>query len=90
MQLEVIHGVVESVQGTNPGPASGITYTVLVNMPDRSESVRFAGVVPHNTRYPDDMDIRAATPGSVVSGVLIHGELQLTIIEIPDFAECSP
>lgn len=86
--MQIVHGVVRSVQGQNPGPASGITYTVAINMPAFGGSVEFAGVVPHNTRYPDDLDTRAALPGTAVSGVLMGEELQLTIIELPDFAEC--
>jgi len=87
MTLQVLHGVIESVQGQNPGPASGITYTVLFNM-DGGIPVTFEGVRPHNTRYPDELDIQAAKPGTVVSGVMIHQELQLTIIELPDFSPC--
>lgn len=89
MRLQLVYGVVESVQGTNPGPASGITYTVKLNLPNQDGPVTIDGVVPHNNRRDDDLWIRAAKPGTAVIGVLDGDDIQLTIIELDDYTDCQ-
>ena len=83
-----IPGVIDSVQGTNPGRASGITYTVTVNLPNGSTAT-FSGVKPHNQRYPDTIDTRAATPGTWFTAFDVGGTFQYQIIEIADTTECA-
>jgi hypothetical protein len=73
-------GVIVSVQGTNPGPASGITYTVTINLPSGTVAT-FAGVVPHNYRQPDSIDTIAATPGTWFTAFDVGGVMQYQIIE---------
>lgn len=81
-------GVVVSVQGTDPGPASGITYTVDVNIPSVGVQ-RVAGVSSDFGRYPDELDVRAQ-PVDTACAVYImpNGFMQFDLREIPDFAEC--
>lgn len=73
-------GVIVSVQGQNPGPASGISYTVKVNLPNGS-TAQFSEVKPHNYRHPDTIDTVAATPGSGFAYFSIGGQFQYQIIE---------
>lgn len=72
-------GVIKSVQGTNPGPCAGITYTLLVNMPDGGV-VEVAGIKPSHSR-PRAADIDAAEVGTMVSGYVMAGTLYMTIHE---------
>jgi len=73
-------GVIVSVQGTNPGPASGISYTVKLNLPDGTTPT-YSGVKPHNYRHPDTIDTIAATIGSGFFAFSIGGVFQYQIIE---------
>jgi hypothetical protein len=73
-------GVVISVQGQNPGPASGITYTVTVNLPTGTTAT-YSGVRPHNYRQPDTIDTVAAASGSGFVAFSIGGVFQYQIIE---------
>lgn len=75
-----IPGVIVSVQGTNPGPASGISYTVTVNLPNGSTAT-YSGVKPHNYRHPDTIDTVAATPGTWFTAFDVGGTFQYQIIE---------
>lgn len=74
-----VMGVIKSVQGTSPGPASGITYTVSINKPGGGV-VDLAGVKPSNAR-PTAADINAADVGTIVSGWIVGGNAYFTIIE---------
>ena len=71
---------VVSVQGTNPGPASGITYTLDINMPN-SGPLRVAGVAPSNDRLPDDVDTRACGVNTFVEVWFIAGRIHANIQE---------
>lgn len=79
-------GVIVSVQGTNPGPASGITYTVDVN--ETNGVSRLAGIVPACGRVPDAIDTKAAAPGSACLVYAMHNRLFFMIYEWPDTASC--
>lgn len=81
-------GVIVSVQGTTPGPASGITYTVKVNLPNGS-TAEYAGVKPHNTRYPDSIDTVAASNGTAFFVFSVGGIFQYQIIELPATTGCA-
>lgn len=59
-----LFGVVESVNGSVPGPASGLTYNVALN--GSGKVLRFSNVVPANARYPDIVNVFPAPPGSGV------------------------
>lgn len=81
-------GVVVSVQGANPGPASGITYTVDVNVPGIGVQ-RFEGVAPDFGRWPDEVDVRAHEVGTACMAFFApNGYVQFDLREIPDPTEC--
>lgn len=79
-------GVVVSVQGTNPGPASGITYTIDVNM--ANGVVRFTGVKPSWNRPPEAFDTKAASPGTGLLVAFVAGYMQAFIPEFFDTQSC--
>ena len=63
--FRTITGVVVSSNTTTPGPASTITYTVRVNLPEGP--VEFAGTVPAaGTRLPDSINVVPAKPGTPI------------------------
>jgi len=78
------HGIISSVEGANPGPASGITYTVEINVSNTAPLVK-SGVKPHNGRLPDVIHTRAATPGTAIQVLDVGGFLQFYIEESFDF-----
>ncbi len=80
-------GVITGVNGTNPGPASGITYAVLVN--EANGTVTYAGVVPSNSRPPDSIDTRGATLNSGVWVYTLAGKTHFLIPEWPDWGTCT-
>lgn len=74
-----VHGTIAGINGTNPGPATGISYTVNINKPGGGV-MTFNNVKPVNAR-PTAADIDAAQVGTFVSGWIISGSLYVTIIE---------
>ena len=85
-QSGLYYGIVVSVQGTNPGAASGITYTIDVNMPDGV--MRFTGVKPAWNRPPDTIDTKAAPVNTAILVSLVAGVVQAFIPEFPDWQSC--
>lgn len=83
---EYFVGVVESVQGTNPGPASGISYTVKVSAGGGVASI--PGIKPTSRRLPDTFDTVAAPPGTPVEIVSVSGILKVSIDEFFDTTTC--
>ena len=78
---------IASIQGTNPGPASGITYTLDINM--RGGNVlRVAGVAPSNDRLPDDVDTRACGVNTFVEVWFIAGRIHANIQERMAWGAC--
>ncbi len=80
------HAIVVSVQGTNPGPASGISYTLDVN--HESGIVRYVGVKPANNRPPDTIDTKAVAAGTACEVWFVSGFMQAIIYEFPDWQSC--
>jgi hypothetical protein len=80
------HGTIVSVQGTNPGAASGISYTIDVN--HMGGIVRYAGVKPAWNRPPDTIDTKAAPVGSACLVGFVAGYMQAFIPEFPDWQSC--
>ncbi len=88
--------VVESVQGTTPGPASGITYTVAVAFENGDRMSGIEGVKPDWPRWPDSVKIDAAPVGSRHPG-FVRGPrggsvevLSAWILELPHVEPCKP
>ena len=83
-------GVVISVQGTTPGPAEGITYTIGVNGHEGLET--HEGIFPENWRWPSNV---CWTDGEKMIGTVVHcyliaGKLVSYFIEPPLVEECNP
>lgn len=74
-----VFGSIKSIQGPSPGPAAGITYTVLVRKPGGG-TVELTQVKPMNQR-PTATDILAAEPGTMILGMLSGGQYYFQIIE---------
>lgn len=83
-QATIYDGTVVSVQGQNPGPASGISYTIDINMGYGSPR-RVAGVKPRNKRLPDVIKTVAADPGDPIEVFDAGGFLTVLIDESFDF-----
>lgn len=58
-------GIIEAIVGTNPGPASGISYDLRVYRKDGGE-ITLVGVTPSGSRFPDELNTVAAPVGTVV------------------------
>ena len=77
-----------SVQGQTPGPASGISYTVGVNMP--SGVVVIDGVVPYENRWPDALDIDGeAMVDHIVSASVVGNRYYWDFNEPPILKDCA-
>jgi hypothetical protein len=57
-------GIVIAINGTNPGPASGISYNIAVDL--EGAEVVFQDMVPFGARLPDDLDTVAAPVGTPI------------------------
>ncbi len=80
-------GMITAINGTNPGPASGITYDVAVNEP--TGVVTYLKIVPANARPADTIDTKAAP---VNTGVWVYSSGQkmfFLIPEFPDWGTCT-
>lgn len=83
----IITGVVERVNGTSPGPSSGITYDITANLP--SGPVRLTNQRPSVWRYGDAVDIDAGLlVGRLVIGAMIGQYLWWEFYEPQAFALC--
>lgn len=82
-------GVVVAVNGVTPGPASGITYDVKVNLVSGSTSL-FAGVVPWRPRWPESQVQTVACPVGTPIDVLQFGtDYYFDIPELPWVTPCQ-
>lgn len=79
-------GTIRAVHGS-PGPASGITYDIDVNIPGVGVKP-IDGIKPHNNRPPDTYDTIGATVGTAFQVYIIANNHQYIINEYPDSAEC--
>jgi hypothetical protein len=93
------HGLILAVRllpgGTNPGPASRITYDVLISFGDGRPPMTAQGMVPATPRVPDSLsDVRAFAVNDNVPVVGLGqpgNELFLLMFsEWPDAAPCAP
>jgi hypothetical protein len=86
IQFGMYHAMIVSVQGTNPGAASGISYTVDVNFP--AGKLQLVGVKPAWSRPPDAIDTRAAAVGTACLVSIVGDLVQAFIPEFPDTQSC--
>ena len=81
--------MVKAINGTSPGPASGITYDIAFNTPRGSRVA--LGVVPSHTRPPDVVNTVAAALGSACVVQEVSGNMRFVILgEFPEFGVCPP
>jgi hypothetical protein len=83
----IILGRIVEVNGTTPGPASGITYTIACHDPQVDGPFRVTNQRPIR-RWPDALDTVAFAVGSMVVGVSDATILQWHSMEMPDFGAC--
>lgn len=67
-------GFVTAIDGTTPGPASGISYTVRINKD--GSVLEVPRVVPSNGRLPDEWDVDAFPIGTLVLVINESGRLE--------------
>jgi len=82
-----IIGRVVSVQGTTPGPASGIAYTIACYDANVDGVYRLEGQKPIR-RWPDTLDTVAWVVGSLVHGIVDANVVTWHTMELPDFGAC--
>jgi len=85
---EDISGRIVSHQGISPGPASGITYTIDMQMPSGGV-VRLAGQRPSIERWTDTLNVRAVANGTRVRGWRCASFYYWDFRELPDFGPCG-
>jgi hypothetical protein len=86
---KIIIGRVVAVNGTTPGPASGISYSIVASIPDTGP-VRMDNQKPAR-RWPDELWIEAVptTRGkNLVFGIWEASVLTWHFLEFPSFADC--
>ena len=83
----IILGRIVEVNGTTPGPASGISYTIACHDPQVDGPFRVTNQRPIR-RWPDAIDTVAFAVGSMVVGVSDATILQWHSMEMPDFGAC--
>lgn len=70
------------------GPASTLTYTARIQMD--GAVVEYSNIKPATNRPPDDIDTRAAAPGTWFEYVEVQPNQFVALFqEFPDFAECA-
>ncbi len=87
--LQPLGADIAAVNGTSPGPKSGITYDIIVRF--KFKDVLVSSAVPHNIRPggPDECDIHAARVGDPVTVHVRGSQIRFTIIESLALASCS-
>ena len=83
----LILGRIVGVNGTTPGPASGISYTIKCHDPNVEGPYSLSNQKPIR-RWPDTLDTVAFAVGSMVQGIVDANVVQWHSMEMPDFAEC--
>lgn len=85
-----ITGVIVAREGTSPGPASAMLYTIDANIPG-SGVVRLTGQRPMDA-YPDEVDVIGRAVGRGVHGIIVGawpgGQVQWDFTELLAFGLC--
>lgn len=87
---QIVTGVITAYQGTSPGPASQLSYTIKWNEPGGGIGVA-DGQIPQGWRWPDE----CWTNGARMVGIRLHGVLtsegriEWTFTECPHFGPCT-
>ena len=83
----LILGRITTVNGTSPGPSSGITYTIAVHDPN-IEGIYTLDYQAPLQRWPNDLDIVALPKGTIVIGTAEANRVRWHFWEMPAFADC--
>jgi hypothetical protein len=93
-ELTPIKGRIIAIAGTNPGPASGITYTIGVIW--RGGAFTVDGQRPSSVRWPDSIGGEPAHVRAYPVGALVPGDYDVDKSEVywwfsewPDAGTCS-
>lgn len=84
----LIIGRIVSVEGTSPGPATFISYTIAVHDPAVEGIFRLEGQRPIQ-RWPDLLDTVALPVGMLVIGAIEANVVRWHFMELPAFADCT-
>lgn len=85
----ILDGVIKQVEGTTPGLASGIAYTITVNEPGGGTQ-DYRGQVPVMRLWPEPLKVDAAKlKGTAVLGMLIDNRVLWFFPEPPLVAPCG-
>jgi hypothetical protein len=82
-------GIVEAAEGTTPGPASAMSYDVVINNGSAIGRLRFEGMVPQLPRWPDEVPVIRHPPGQIVQVQRSRGIYYLLTPELPAVVECE-
>lgn len=83
----LILGKIIAVQGTSPGRASTISYTIAVHDPNTEGVFTLEGQRPVK-RLPDTIDVEAFIVGDIVVGSVEANRVRWHFQELPAFADC--
>ena len=83
----LILGKIIAVQGTSPGRASTISYTIAVHDPNTDGVFTLEKQRPVK-RLPDTIDIEAFVVGDIVVGSVEANRVRWHFQELPAFADC--
>jgi hypothetical protein len=84
----VIIGRIVSVEGTTPGPATFISYTIAVHDSNVEGIFRLEGQRPIQ-RWPDTLDTVALPVGMLVMGAIEANVVRWHFMEMPAFKDCA-
>jgi hypothetical protein len=83
----LILGRIAAVNGTSPGRASSISYTIAVHDPNVEGIFTLERQAPAK-RLPDEIDIQAYNVGDIVIGSIEANRVRWHFVELPAFADC--
>lgn len=81
-------GVVIAADGATPGPASGMTYDVVINLPSGGRFL-MEGAAPALPRWPDSVDCVRHEEGQIVHVQRSLGVYYMMTPELPAVEECE-
>lgn len=73
--MALLEGIIIGINGTTPGPASGITYKIAVET--GNGEIVLDPMTPFGARFPDDLNTVAAPIGTPVAVSDRGGNLRL-------------
>lgn len=83
----LILGRIAAVNGTSPGRASSISYTIAVHDPNVEGIFNLEQQAPAK-RLPDEIDIQAYNIGDIVVGSIEANRVRWHFVELPAFGPC--